>query len=115
MEVTRNQEKLDLQTLIEEELDPAIYAVEGAFPIIEEFASGATEFVQVSKHMTKTFKHMVKSGKGGNMAGVLTALVTLGSGQFKASDLAEVKQLFTNLLNDLKEAKNNAIENEAIK
>jgi hypothetical protein len=32
--------------------------------------------------MSKTFKHMVKSGKGGNMAGVLTALVTLGSGQF---------------------------------
>lgn len=66
--------------MIEEELDPAIAAVEGAFPILDEFSSGSTSFLEVSKHMGKTFKHMVKSGKGGNMAGVLTALVALGSG-----------------------------------
>jgi hypothetical protein len=66
--------------LIEDELDPAIRAVEGAFPIIDEFANGATSFAQVSKHMGVTFKHLVKSGKGGAMAGVLTAVVQLGSG-----------------------------------
>lgn len=47
------------------------------------------------------------------MAGVLTAVVQLGSGQFAASDISEVRRLFENLLQDLRDAKTHAIEVES--
>jgi len=46
--------------------------------------------------MTKTFKTLVKAGKGANMAGVLTALASLGQ-EFDSETIAEVRSLFEKL------------------
>lgn len=74
----RATEKDEFHTLVDDELTPAIEAVEGAFPIIEEFEQGAKSFVQVTRHMAGTFKAVVKSGKGSLMAAPLSALLALG-------------------------------------
>lgn len=45
--MNREREKQEFRTLIDEELDPAIKAVQGAYPIIDELAAqnSATAFL----------------------------------------------------------------------
>lgn len=73
----RQTEREAFLELINNELDPAISAVRGAYPIIDDFADGATSFAQITQHMGKTFKSVVKVGFGANMAAPLTAVLQL--------------------------------------
>jgi len=111
--INRETEKDAFNTLVFDELDPAISAVQGAYPIIDSFSHNSASFVEVTRHMSKTFKQLVKAGKGAEMAGALTAMVSL-SQNFSDEDLNEVRRLFEKLEASLVDAKNDAIriENE---
>lgn len=62
--------------------------------------------------MGQAFKTLVRSGKGSLMAVPLTALLQVSNSGFDEGALNEVRTAFTNLLNDLNEAKNTALTTE---
>jgi len=60
--------------------------------------------------MGKTFKALVKTGKGADMAAPLVALAAMAAGpSFSRDDIESVKRSFEKLENDLIDAKNVAI------
>jgi len=60
--------------------------------------------------MSKTFKALVKTGKGAEMAAPLVALASMTGGpSFNREDIESVKRSFEKLENDLVDMKNVAI------
>jgi len=105
------------QTLVHHELDPAIQSIQGAYPIIEQFANAKEgAFVTLTSHTTNVFASMIDLGRGADMAEVLTVLVTVGakyeSVLVPAGDVEEIKRLFEALEADLVKARDLAIQEE---
>lgn len=106
------------ESLVNEELIPAIEAVQGAYPILRDFASQTVGFVQFSNHINKMFTKMVKANKVSSFASIVTVLLQQPDFQHGISHdvIDQLEVLFEQLEEDLQAAKDHAteVENAAV-
>ncbi|EGR29574.1 ndc1 protein, putative [Ichthyophthirius multifiliis] len=100
----RKEEREHYNEISENQLKPAILAVQDAYPIIQELEDSAVGFVQLTRHITKLFARTTKAGKTNAIAPLLSALVELGNAQVVGvpRDLVlKIRNLFNALEDDL--------------
>lgn len=104
--------------MVNDELDPAIEAVQGAYPILRDFASQTVGFVQFSNHVNKMFTRMVKANKVTSFTAIVTVLLQQPDFQHGISHdvIEQLEVLFEQLEEDLQAAKDHAteVENAAV-
>ncbi|EAS07284.3 Ndc1 protein (macronuclear) [Tetrahymena thermophila SB210] len=106
------------EDLVNNQLQPAIDAVQGAYPILSDFASQTVSFVQFSNHINKMFLQMVKANKVNSFTAILTVLLSQPDFQHGVGRDAidQLQALFEQLEQDLQAALDHAteVENNAV-
>lgn len=75
LRVQREQEHARFEHVLNEELNPAIEAVEGVFPLLAEFSEGPVSLIQLTRHLNKSFLQMVKAQKVPQFGTILAHLL----------------------------------------
>jgi hypothetical protein len=97
----REQERINFKNLIENQLNPALAAVQEAYPIISSYETEAGSFIQMSDTVTRVFTKLMPMGKAESMTPIIMTFVEMQAGQFSSGDLQNVRSLFQNLESDL--------------
>jgi len=111
LKINREREAKEFNELLTKELDPALAAIQQAYPIIDELTQSETSFVDVTHKLTTMFIQLTEADKGAMMAPLLAAFVSLG-GDFSESDVEAIRRLFEQLEQDLISVKNDALRIE---
>lgn len=105
-------------TLVNDQLQPALEAVQGAYPILRDFASQSVGFVQFSSHVNLMFTQMVKANKVNSFAAIVTVLLSQPDFQHGIGHdvIDQLEALFEQLEEDLQATLDHAteVENEAV-
>jgi len=112
LRVQREQEHARFEHVLNEELNPAIEAVEGVFPLLAEFSEGPASLIQLTNHLNKSFLQMVKAQKVPQFGTILAHLLAAQSVGVSQETVEQLSKLFDDLLDDLNEERREVIATE---